>query len=105
MGVLASRAFLGHLDPLPLLRPMGRDSRYVGHLGPFWPNPMWPKGTKGAIHLGPKARWVPNHNIGPTCANFGHQLLGPKSDQKPHGHHFGHKSHRTQFWPWTTMDQ
>ncbi|MBW0592480.1 hypothetical protein O181_132195 [Austropuccinia psidii MF-1] len=28
-------------------------------------------------------------------------FLGPKSDQKPHGHHFGRKSRRTQFWPWT----
>ncbi|MBW0528917.1 hypothetical protein O181_068632 [Austropuccinia psidii MF-1] len=41
---------LGHLG---LLRPMGRDSRSTGHLGPFWPNPMRPKGP---------ARWVPNHN-------------------------------------------
>ncbi|MBW0530571.1 hypothetical protein O181_070286 [Austropuccinia psidii MF-1] len=55
-------AFLGHLGPLRLLRPVGRDSRSVGHLGPFWPNPMRPKGAKGASHLGPKARWVPNHN-------------------------------------------
>ncbi|MBW0563147.1 hypothetical protein O181_102862 [Austropuccinia psidii MF-1] len=43
---------------------------------------------KGGNHLAPKARWVPNHNF----------------DPQPHGHQNGHKSHRTQFWPWTTMD-
>ncbi|MBW0500981.1 hypothetical protein O181_040696 [Austropuccinia psidii MF-1] len=34
----------------------------VGQLGPFWPNPMRPKGDKGGRPLAPKARWVPNHN-------------------------------------------
>ncbi|MBW0511794.1 hypothetical protein O181_051509 [Austropuccinia psidii MF-1] len=43
-------------------RPAGRDSRSTGQLGPFWPNPMRPKGAKGGYHLAPKARWVPNHN-------------------------------------------
>ncbi|MBW0555038.1 hypothetical protein O181_094753 [Austropuccinia psidii MF-1] len=43
------------------------------------------------------ARWVPNHN-------WAHRFLGPKSDQKPHGHHFGHKSVGPNFGhgpPWT----
>ena len=62
-------AFLGHLGPPRLLRSAARNTRSavrgprsVGGLGPFWPNPMRPKGAKGGSHLAPKARWVPNHN-------------------------------------------
>ncbi|MBW0567106.1 hypothetical protein O181_106821 [Austropuccinia psidii MF-1] len=46
-------AFLGHLGPLQPLRP-------VGQSGPFWPNPLRPKGAKGDSPLPPKARWAPN---------------------------------------------
>ncbi|MBW0575204.1 hypothetical protein O181_114919 [Austropuccinia psidii MF-1] len=46
-------AYLGHLGPIH------HGPRSVGQLGPFWPNPMRPKGGN---HLAPKARWVPNHN-------------------------------------------
>ncbi|MBW0575365.1 hypothetical protein O181_115080 [Austropuccinia psidii MF-1] len=40
----------------PFRPPMAstvRGPRSIGQLGPFWPNPMRPKG---------EARWVPNHN-------------------------------------------
>ena len=49
-------AFLGHLGPLQLLWS-------VGQLGPFWPNPMRPKGAKGASHLGPKPQLGPPEPI------------------------------------------
>ncbi|MBW0565065.1 hypothetical protein O181_104780 [Austropuccinia psidii MF-1] len=52
-------AFLGHLAPPRLLRPVGRNSQSIGQLGPFWPTPMR---RKGGNHLAPKARWVLNHN-------------------------------------------
>ncbi|MBW0568087.1 hypothetical protein O181_107802 [Austropuccinia psidii MF-1] len=55
--------FLGHLGPLWPLWP-------VGQSGPFWPNPMRPKGSKGDNPLALKARWVPNH----SCAHL-HPIL------------------------------
>ncbi|MBW0566604.1 hypothetical protein O181_106319, partial [Austropuccinia psidii MF-1] len=80
-------AFLGHLGP-----------RSVGQLGPFWPNPMRPKGAKGASHLGPKPQLGPPEPflaitsldpkmtknlmdtflaINPVGPNFGHGLWQP----------------------------
>ncbi|MBW0578317.1 hypothetical protein O181_118032 [Austropuccinia psidii MF-1] len=61
-GVLAQMAFLGHLGPLRPLRPMGRGLRSIGQLGPFWPNPMRPKGktTSPKPQLGP-----PEPNLAP----------------------------------------
>ncbi|MBW0576714.1 hypothetical protein O181_116429 [Austropuccinia psidii MF-1] len=98
-----SSSILGLGGPLQPLRPMGRGlrsishgPRSVGHLGPFWPNPMRPK---GASNLGPKARWVPNHN----WAHLSHFLVIIPLDSKvtknpmdtilainPVGPNFGH---------------
>ncbi|MBW0489152.1 hypothetical protein O181_028867 [Austropuccinia psidii MF-1] len=75
-------AFLGQLGPLQPLPS-------VGHLGPFWPNPMRPKGAKGDIPLAPKARWGPPEPV-----------LAPNSI-KPQN---GQKTLRTQFRPKTTME-
>ncbi|MBW0577071.1 hypothetical protein O181_116786 [Austropuccinia psidii MF-1] len=91
-------AFLGHLGPLRLLRPVGRDSRSVGHLGPFWPNPMSPKGAKQASHLGPKPQ------LGPPEPFLATTSLDPKMTKtlmdtflaiNPVGPIFGHGP------PWT----
>ncbi|MBW0590874.1 hypothetical protein O181_130589 [Austropuccinia psidii MF-1] len=79
-------AFLGHLGPLRLLWPLGRNSRSVGQLGPFWPNAMRPKGAKGGNHLAPKARWVPNHNSQFLAIN----PLETKMAIEPIGPNFGH---------------
>ncbi|MBW0566992.1 hypothetical protein O181_106707 [Austropuccinia psidii MF-1] len=62
---------------------MGRDSQSVRSIGQL--------GQRG--------------QPGGSQTKIGHQSLGPKIGQRPSGHQFGHKSHRTHFWPWTTMDQ
>ncbi|MBW0585592.1 hypothetical protein O181_125307 [Austropuccinia psidii MF-1] len=77
---------------MPPTTPTARGPRSAGQFGPFWPNPMRPKGAKGGNHLAPRP--------GGSQTTIGHQSLGPKIGQRPVGHHFGHKSRRTQFWPW-----
>ncbi|MBW0503350.1 hypothetical protein O181_043065 [Austropuccinia psidii MF-1] len=72
-------AFWGHLGPLRLLRP-------VGQSGPFWPNPMRPK---GANHLASKARWVPPEPI------LAINPMDTKMAIEPVGPNFGHGP------PWT----
>ncbi|MBW0592643.1 hypothetical protein O181_132358 [Austropuccinia psidii MF-1] len=88
-------AFSGHLGPL---RPVGHVPRSVGYLGPFWPNPMRPKGAKGASHLGPKPQ------LGPPEPFLATTSLDPKMTKtlmdtllaiNPVGPNFGHGP------PWT----
>ncbi|MBW0473608.1 hypothetical protein O181_013323 [Austropuccinia psidii MF-1] len=57
------RGVLGHLGPYGLYGPWAIicGPWSMGPLGPFWPNPMRPKGAKGGSPLDPKARWVPSH--------------------------------------------
>ncbi|MBW0494843.1 hypothetical protein O181_034558 [Austropuccinia psidii MF-1] len=76
----------------------------ICQLGPFWPNPMRPKGAKGGKNIFPKARWVPNHNwthlsqFWPpiTWTQFWPKnLLDTQLATKPVGPSFGHGP------PWT----
>ncbi|MBW0562884.1 hypothetical protein O181_102599 [Austropuccinia psidii MF-1] len=95
-------AFLGHLGPLRLLWPVGRDSRSTGQLGPFWPNPMGPKGE--AIYpqgqVGPKPQLDPpepklvTHPLDPKLAK---DPLDTNLAINPIGPIFGHGL------PWTNI--
>ncbi|MBW0583113.1 hypothetical protein O181_122828 [Austropuccinia psidii MF-1] len=67
--------------------------RSVGHLGPFWPNPMRSKGAKGARQLGPKPQ------LGPPEQFLATTSLDPKMTKNlmdtilainPVGPNFGH---------------
>ncbi|MBW0479027.1 hypothetical protein O181_018742 [Austropuccinia psidii MF-1] len=81
------------------MAPMARGPRSVGHLDPFWPNPMRPKGAKAGSQVGPKP------HSDPPEPKLAINPLDPKLAKRPSGHQFGHKSCRTHFWPWITMDQ
>ncbi|MBW0586865.1 hypothetical protein O181_126580 [Austropuccinia psidii MF-1] len=74
-------AFLGRLGPLRPLQSMG-------HLGPFWPNPMRQKGAKEGSPLAPKPQ------LGPPEPIMAPNYIKPQN---------GHKTLRTHFWPITTM--
>ncbi|MBW0587960.1 hypothetical protein O181_127675 [Austropuccinia psidii MF-1] len=87
----------------PPTAPMACGPRSVGQLGPFWPNPMRPKGGN---HLAPKARWVPNHNWThlsqnwssiPWTQNWPKDLLDTTLAINPVGPIFGHGP------PWTNI--
>ncbi|MBW0562842.1 hypothetical protein O181_102557 [Austropuccinia psidii MF-1] len=70
-------------------------------LGPFWPNPMRPKGAKGGIPLAPKARWAHMSQFltmdsnPPILAKNSKDLLWPIFNQGPPVAHF-------QPWPLVT---
>ncbi|MBW0580715.1 hypothetical protein O181_120430 [Austropuccinia psidii MF-1] len=85
-------AFLGHLGPLRLLRPMGHEPRSVGHLGPFWPNPMRPK---GASHLGPPEPILATTSLDPKVTK---NLMDIILAINPVGPNFGHGP-IVQPWP------
>ncbi|MBW0473166.1 hypothetical protein O181_012881 [Austropuccinia psidii MF-1] len=88
-------AFLGHLDPLRLLRSV----QSIGQLGTFWPNPMKPKGDKGGSHLAPKPQLSPPEPL------FVTNSLDPKLAKNPMDTILAINPVGPFFWPWTTMDQ
>ncbi|MBW0559792.1 hypothetical protein O181_099507 [Austropuccinia psidii MF-1] len=96
-------AFLGHLGPLPILRPVDRNSRSIrsiGQLGPFCPNPMRPKGARGGSHLYPKPQVDPTEPIlatNPLDPNLAKNPLDTKMAIEPVGPKFGHRPSGTTF--------
>ncbi|MBW0585481.1 hypothetical protein O181_125196 [Austropuccinia psidii MF-1] len=72
-------AFLGHLGPLWLLRPVGRGLRSVGQLGPFWPNPMRPKGAS----IWPQGQVGPKPQLGPPEPILATKPLDPNLAKNP----------------------
>ncbi|MBW0567713.1 hypothetical protein O181_107428 [Austropuccinia psidii MF-1] len=94
-------AFLGHLGPLQFYGPWAviHGPGSVGVLGPFWPNPMRPKGAKGGNHLGAKARWVPNHNWAHLSQSWPSIPWTPNLAINPSGPKFGHRPSGTTFKP------
>ncbi|MBW0585652.1 hypothetical protein O181_125367 [Austropuccinia psidii MF-1] len=80
IGVLA---FLGHLGPLKLLWP-------VGHLGPFWPNPMRPKGASQVVpkpQLDPPEPFLAITSLDPKVTK---NLMDTILAINPIGPNFGH---------------
>ncbi|MBW0576634.1 hypothetical protein O181_116349, partial [Austropuccinia psidii MF-1] len=83
---------LGHLAPYGFYGP-----RSVGQLGPFWPNPMRPKGGN---HLAPKPQLGPPEPIlatNPLDPNLAKNPLDTKMAIEPIGPIFGHGT------PWTII--
>ncbi|MBW0512404.1 hypothetical protein O181_052119 [Austropuccinia psidii MF-1] len=92
-------AFLGRLGPLWLLWPLGHNHGpwSVGQLGPFWPNPMRPKGGSQVgpkPHLGPPEPILATNSLGPNLAK---NPLDTKMAIEPVGPIFGHGP---LFQPW-----
>ncbi|MBW0592762.1 hypothetical protein O181_132477 [Austropuccinia psidii MF-1] len=63
----------------------------VGQLGPFWPNPMRPRGHP----ISPQGQVGPKPQLGPPEPNLAPNPIKPK---------MAIKTFRTQFWSLTTMD-
>ncbi|MBW0565594.1 hypothetical protein O181_105309, partial [Austropuccinia psidii MF-1] len=79
-------AILAHLGPLRLLWA-------AGQLGPFWPNPMRPKGAKGGSHPAPKPHLDPPEPklaTNPLDPKLAKDLLDTNLAINPVGPVFGH---------------
>ncbi|MBW0543130.1 hypothetical protein O181_082845 [Austropuccinia psidii MF-1] len=90
-------AFLGHLGPLQLLRSTVR--RTI--------RPLLAKSNeaKRGQPPSPQGQVGPKPQLDPPEPKLVTNLLDPKLAQRPSGHQFCHKSRKTHFWPWITMDQ
>ncbi|MBW0469937.1 hypothetical protein O181_009652 [Austropuccinia psidii MF-1] len=86
-------AFLGHLDPLWTLWPVGHSPQSMGPLGPFWPKSNEAKRGQGGSSSALKARWVPNHkwpqfSPWPLATTRGHQLSSKQGFPSSSGEDF-----------------